>query len=44
MQLVQVVEFVVLLKEGFDFEVVEGFVDSLVDYGNFLIKNQLKSN
>ena len=40
MQLVWVVEFVVLLEEGFDFEV---HVDFPVDYGHFLIKNQLKS-
>ena len=38
-----------LLEEGFGFEVLEvleGFeilVDLLVDYGHFLIKNQLKS-
>ena len=34
------------LVEGFGFEVLEGFVgfvDFLVDYGYFLIKNQLKS-
>ena len=43
MQLVRVVEFVVLLEEGFDFEVLEGFMDFPVDYGHFLIKNQLKS-
>ena len=54
--MVRVVEFVVLLEEGFDFEVLEGFdfevlegfdfevlVDFPVDYGHFLIKNQLKS-
>ena len=41
--MVQVVEFFVLLEEGFDFEVLEGFLDFLVDYGHFLIKNQLKS-
>ena len=44
--MVQVVEFVVLLEEGFDFEVLEGFkvlVDLSIDYGHFLIKNQLKS-
>ena len=40
LQLVSVVEFVVLLEEGFCFEVL---VDFLVDYGHFLIKNQLKS-
>ena len=48
LQLVRVLEFVVLLEEGFDFEVLEGFdfevlVDFPVDYGHFLIKNQLKS-
>ena len=32
LQLVRVVEFVVLLEEGFDFEVLEGFVDFSVDY------------
>ena len=51
--MVQVLEFVVLqegfvdfLVEGFGFEVLEvldGFVDLPVDYGHFLIKNQLKS-
>ena len=44
--MVRVVEFVVLLGEGFGFEVLEGFevlVDFLVDYGFFLIKNHLKS-
>ena len=43
LQLVWVVEFVFLLEEGFDFEVLEGFVDFLVDYRHFLIKDQLKS-
>ena len=46
MQLGRVVEFVILLEEGFGFEVLEGFevlVDFPVDYGHFLIKNQLKS-
>ena len=44
--MVRVVEFVVLLEEGFGFEVLEGFevlVDLPIDYGHFLIKNQLKS-
>ena len=46
LQLVRVAEFVVLLEKGFGFEILEGFedlVDFLVDYGHFLIKNQLKS-
>ena len=44
--MVQVVEFVVLLEEGFGFEVLEGFevpVDFWVDYEHFLIKKKLKS-
>ena len=43
--MVRVVEFVLLLEEGFGFGVLEGFdvlVDFLVDYEHFLIKNQLK--